>query len=202
MISDQWLRRPVVGIGIGTAGPRGRSRPRRPAEKCGQLADLLRISDGIGTKAELRGRIAEERCIVCAALLESMTLSIGVGQRSGCGVITICLEILDRPVSRRIGVRSAVEIDARKCGAMKIFSREIRSQISAMPEDRAVLHQAVAQEDLLSRQNIRAGKQNSPCWVLDRLGNGRLVRVGVIGEDSHDQETDQQDDSCSLKPAA
>ena len=184
------------------AGAGSGGRPGRPTEESGQLADLFRIPNGVRPQAEFRGRLAEERCIVRLALVESMYLRIRVNQRARGIVIPVGLEVLYCPASGCIGVRAAVELDARKRGAMQILCREIRSQIRAMAKDRAVLHQAIAQKNLLPCHNVLAGKQRRSICALDYVRYGRLVVIGVIGKHAQDEETENQHNGGCLHPTA
>src|SRR5262249_11583958 len=130
--------------------------PRRPAEKCGQLANLFRIANGVRPQAVLSCRLPEESGIVVPAFVESGRLCIRIEQVSGGGVETIRLEVLYGPAARCIRVCAAVESDTRKRGAMQILRREIRPKIRAVAKYRAVLHQAVTHKYLLARHDVFA----------------------------------------------
>src|SRR5215813_723384 len=202
MIVNQWLRRPVVCVGVRMAWASCRRGPSRPAEKRCQPTNIIRIANGAGPQAKLRTGFSKECRVVGSALFKRMYLSIGVRQRSSGSVILVRLEVLYRVTARRVRTLTTVELDTRKLRAMQVFSCEIRSKIRAMSKDRTVFHQAIAQEDFLASHNIVASKQDSTVCALNYFRNRRLVIIGVVSEHAHNEESDDQDDGCCLNPAA
>ena len=69
-----------------------------------------------------------------------------------------------------------------------------------MAEDRAVLHEAVVKEDLLSCADVVAGEKG-PAGGVDRPGRDRwVVLVSLVGEDAENQESEQHDQQARLQP--
>jgi hypothetical protein len=71
-----------------------------------------------------------------------------------------------------------------------------------VPEDRAVLHEAVAEEQLLPRPYIGAREDLAAAGVDDTDRNGRLGLVRPIGEEPEHEEAEQEHERNRLYPAA
>src|SRR6478752_167565 len=166
MVIDERLWWPVVGVGVGMAGPGGGSSPRRPTEKGNQLANLSRIANGAWSEPEPRRWFSEECSVVGARLLEGFHLGIGVDENTAGLVIEISLEIFNGAGSCRIGVRSLIEGNAGESCAVEILGREVGSQVGAMAKYRAVLHEAVAQKNALARHYLRMGEEDCAARVF------------------------------------
>jgi hypothetical protein len=69
-------------------------------------------------------------------------------------------------------------------------------------EDRAVLHQSVAQEELLARLHIRAREHLAARRVDHAYRNRRLLLVRAVGEQPEHEEAEQHDQGHRLHPAA
>ena len=95
---------------------------------------------------------------------------------------------------------------------MKVLRREIRPKISAVTKNRSVFHQSVSENDALAGHDVGTCEQGQSFGVIYKLRNGRLIGIGVVREDTHDEKADNQDDaacgtglgagSASLKPSA
>src|SRR6516162_6200684 len=84
---------------------------------------------------------------------------------------------------------------------MQIFSREIWTQISAMAPNRAVLHQAMAEEDLLASDNVLSGEERGARWICDTPWNRWSVTVRTSSEVTENREARyHQQDKTSLPP--
>ena len=83
---------------------------------------------------------------------------------------------------------------------MQVLRSEIRPEIRSMAEDRPILHQAVAQKDLLARDDIRAGEQRGSIRCLDDIRYGRFSAVGVVRKHAEDEEPENQDNYRRLNP--
>ena len=184
------------------AGSRGRSSPRRPTEKGNELANLFRIANGARSEPEPRRWFSEKSSVVDATLLEGIHLGIGVDQDAGGLVIAVSLEVFNSAGSCRIGVRTAIEVNAGESGAVEILGCEVRSQIRAMAKYRAVLHQAVAQKYALARHYIRMRKEDCAARVLYDFRNGRFIVISVVGEHAHNEEANEENDDRRLNPPA
>jgi hypothetical protein len=67
---------------------------------------------------------------------------------------------------------------------VKIFGGELRAEVSAMASDRTVLHEAPAQEHLLSGNDALASEESRAVRADDLPGDRRRIAVGAIGEDN------------------
>ena len=175
-------------------------RPSRPTEKGRKFANRFGLTNRIRAEAELRSWIAEERCIIGPALLEGPGLRIGIRQRSSRFVISVRLEVLNRACCRGICVRFAIELDAGECSAMKVLRGEILPKISAVTKNRSVFHQSVSEKDSLASHDVGAREQGRSFGVFYDLRNGRLIGIGVVRKDTHNEKADNQDDACRLDP--
>jgi hypothetical protein len=68
-------------------------------------------------------------------------------------------------------------------------------------EDRAVLHQPVAQEHLLAGEDVLAGEEHPPGRISDPRRDRRRVDRRAIRQVQQDGETDQHHQDCRLNPA-
>ena len=71
-----------------------------------------------------------------------------------------------------------------ECERVQIFSREVRPEIGAVSPNRAVLHQAIAQEDLLAGGNLGVGEKNRAIRIDHALGNRWRSGIGQLREPS------------------
>ena len=83
---------------------------------------------------------------------------------------------------------------------VEVVGRVVGPEVGAVPEDRAVLHQPVVEEDLLAPADVLAGEQGLARGIDDPVGNRRVGCVGPVGEEAEDEEPDQEDDDGRLDP--
>jgi hypothetical protein len=83
---------------------------------------------------------------------------------------------------------------------VQIVVGEVRAEVGAVAEDRAVLHEAVAKEGPLAVADVLVGEEGPAGGVDDPLGDRRVTRVGAVGEQAEDEEPAQEDDDRRLKP--
>ena len=69
-----------------------------------------------------------------------------------------------------------------------------------MPEDRAVLHEPVLEEDLLALADVVAREDDLPAGIDDALGDRRVGLVGAVGEQDEDEEAGEEDEPGDLDP--
>ena len=74
VIADERFGRPVVRVGIIFVRAQGRPRPGRPTEKGGELPDLFRVGNRIGTQTEFRRGRSEKIGVVGGHFLEGVGL--------------------------------------------------------------------------------------------------------------------------------
>ena len=94
-------------------------------------------------------------------------------------------------ISRHLG-------DLRR--AVQVVGGEVRPEIGAVAEARAVLHQALAQEQLLPGDHVRTGVDDLSGGRQDPPSDRRVRRVSAIPEKAQDRQTTQQDQSRDLHP--
>src|SRR5262249_17519430 len=71
-----------------------------------------------------------------------------------------------------------------------------------MAKDRAILHQPVTQKHLLAGHDVRPCKQSRSVCGFDDLRYWRLVVIGVIGEQTHDEKAEHQDNGRRPNPTS
>jgi hypothetical protein len=62
----------------------------------------------------------------------------------------------------------------------------------------AVLHEAIAQENLLAADDIRAGKNNAAIRINNLGRDRRFIGVRSICQQSHDEEAKKEYEYCYL----
>ena len=87
------------------------------------------------------------------------------------------LEVSER---RRRHKPVALSNDARSVcrQRVKILSRKVRSKISAVSPDRAVLHQAITEKHLLAGGDIGSSEEDRPVWGGNAVGKRRGAGIG------------------------
>ena len=84
---------------------------------------------------------------------------------------------------------------------MQILRREVRAEIGAMAPDRAVVHEAVLEEDLLARGHVLAREEDGAGRVDDPRGNWRRLAVGLDGQPDQNRKAEHhRDDGGDLPP--
>ena len=83
---------------------------------------------------------------------------------------------------------------------MQVVGGEVRPEVGAVAEDRAVLHQPVLQEELLAGADVVAGEQRLSGRVDDAVGDRRVGGVGAVGEEAEHRESDQHHQRSDLHP--
>src|SRR4029453_13973565 len=71
----------------------------------------------------------------------------------------------------------------------------------AVPEARAVLHEAAVEEDLLAALDVALGVQHRTSRVLDAVRYRWLCLVGAVREQPKDEEPEQHHQDDSLQPS-
>jgi hypothetical protein len=131
---------------------------------------------------------------------EGLGLRLGVRERLRLLVVPVRLKVGDRLFARPVRSLTAVLALHGLRGAVEVVGRVVGSQVRAVAEDRAVLHQAVVEEDPLSVADVLALEQRLPGRIDDAIGDRRVGAVGAIREQAEDEEADQEDDDRGLDP--
>ena len=85
---------------------------------------------------------------------------------------------------------------------MQVIGGEVGPEVGAVTEDRAVLHEAVVQKDLLARADVVPGKEHPAAGIHHAVRDRRIRLVGQIGQQAEDEETDNDDQARDLQPGA
>ena len=72
---------------------------------------------------------------------------------------------------------------------MQVIGSEIRAKVGTLAEDRAILHETIAQERFLAGDHIGTGEQGLTGRSGYHARNGWLTRVRLIREETEHQET-------------
>ena len=201
LVVDARLGRPVVGVGVAAARPLGRCRPRRPGEEGGQLPQLVAVGDGVAPQPVLRGRLGEEVAVVPHQAPVGLGLRGAQRHRAGALVVAVGPELADRPAARAIGARAAVRARDEVRRAAQVVGGEVRAEVGAVPEDRAVLHEAVVEEHLLALADVGRGVEHGALRIDEPLGRRRLGLVGAVGQEAEHEEAEQDDEQDRLHPS-
>ena len=175
--------------------------PSRPGEERRELVDLLRVGDHPRDQPILGGVLPEELGVVTRQLGERADLTLGEGQHPRARVIAVGPEHLD---DRRLRVGRAggdlprlLEVGR----AAQVVGGEVRTQVGAVAQDRAVLHQTPGLKQLLALRDVLTAEHRVPRGAHDLHRLGHRVRVGAIGQDPHHEEPEQHDQGHGLDPA-
>ena len=201
LVLDARLGRPVVRVGVVVARALGRRRPRRPPEEGRELREVTAIGDRLLAQAVLRRGLGEEAAVVADEPAVRLGLSGGQGQRAGALVVAIRAEVLDGPPRRRVRPAAAVGARDEVRGAAQVVRRVVRAEVGAVPEHRAVLHEAVVQEDLLTLAHVPCGVEHPATGIDDAVGRRRLGLVGAVGQEAQHEEAEQDHQRRRLHPA-
>ena len=212
-VAGQRIVGKVVRVGMRQTGPRRRRGPGGPGKERGQLAQFLRIGDRprrqpaiVGGRHEVVppiGDLALERGRVCRT----------EAQGPGRGVVAV---LLHRPgdaavdlgllLGRELDIGTAEPLLRGLVGdverpVVQVLRREVRAEIGAMAPYRAVVHEAVLEEDLLARGHVLAGEEDRAGSVDDPGGNGRCLAVGLDGHRDQNRKAEHhRDDGRNLPP--
>jgi hypothetical protein len=200
LVVDARLRRPVVRVGVVVTRSLGRARPGGPAEERGQRLEVPTVGDGVGTQPVLGGRLREEARVVPDQAAVRLGLWTGELEYAAALVVAVCAEVLDRAPSRRVGALSAVASRDVVGRPAQVVGRVVRPEVGAVPENRAVLHQAVVQEHLLPALHVALGVEHPAGGIDDALGDRRLGLVGAVGEQPEYEEPEQHHQDHGLHP--
>ena len=201
LVAHQGLGRPVVRVRVVVPRPARRGCPARPSEVGAQVAHRLGILDRLGTQSVLRRRAGEEVPVVTLELLMCDGLLSRQLECLRITVVAVGLEVLKGLLTRHVGTGST-ELALHRLGrASQVVSGEVRTQIGAVAEDRAVLHQAVTEEDLLTLVDLIAGVDDLAGRIDDSLGDRGVGLIGPVSEQAEDEEPDQEDERDDLEPS-
>ena len=81
---------------------------------------------------------------------------------------------------------------------MQIVRGEVRPEVGAVAEDGAVLHEAVAQEDLLTVSDVVTAVDRASARVDGTVGYRRIGLIGAVGEQDQDKEPGEDDQAGHL----
>jgi DNA-binding CsgD family transcriptional regulator len=162
--------------------------------------DLLVVRDRAVTETGIGAVGREEVGVVAPHGAERVRLRGAESQRVGRVVEPVLLEVLDRARARPVGVGSPVRALHLERGAVEVVRRVVRPEVRAVAEDRALLHEPVAQEEVLALRDVGPREDLGASLVDDRLGDGGLLRVRSVGEQAKDEEAEEEHEHRRLHP--
>ena len=192
--------------------PCGGRGPGGPGKECGQLAQLLGVSNQPLGQATVVGRRHEILCPIGDLILESVGIDRTQAQGARRGVVVVLLHgagylavDLALLVGGELGIGPLEPLPRHLIGnverpVVKILRREVRAEISAVAPDRAVGHEAVLEEDLLARNHVVAGKDDGAAGSHRLCRYRRRLAIGLDGQSDQDGEAEDHRDDCSDLP--
>jgi hypothetical protein len=124
-----------------------------------------------------------------------------VPERLCRGVVAVAAKVVDGREARPVGAGAAVALSDGERGSVEVIGSEVGPQIRAVAEDRAVLHQPVAQEELLAVADVRTCKDGLARRIDDARRNRGLGLIRAIGEQAEDEEAGEDNEDDRLQPA-
>jgi hypothetical protein len=194
-------------------GPGRRRGPGGPGKERRELAQFLRIGDRPGPQPAVPGRRQEVIAPVGDLSLERGAVRRAEAQGPGRRVVAV---LFHRPgdaavdlgplLGRELDIGTPEPLLRGLIGdverpVVQILSREVRAEIGAMAPDRAVVHEAVLEEDLLACSHVLAREENGTGGIDDSCRNGRCLAVGLDGHRDQNRKTEKhRDDGRTLPP--
>src|ERR1700730_10373414 len=83
---------------------------------------------------------------------------------------------------------------------MQVICGKVRTKVSTVSENRAILHQAVLQENPLTGHNVGPREENLTLGIDYLSWDRRLPGVCLVGEKSEDEEAEQCNKNYGLNP--
>ena len=167
--------------------------------------ELARVADVLRGQARARAsrprstRAHSAFCVCQAAASAGEKRSVPVA-----GVVAVLLEQSVRRPRRRRAAASGVELRvrlavtlpgervARDLGqAVQVLGAVVGAEVRAVAPERAVLHEAVLEEDLLPVLDVLPREERRPGRVGHPLGDRRRVRVGQDGDQREHGEAER-----------
>jgi hypothetical protein len=201
-VIDERLRRPVVRVRVVVSRPFRRGGPGRPREVGGQLLDLVRVRDRLTPEPVRVAVRSEEPRVVLLQPAESCRLCTGQLERPRLLRVPVRPEVVGRPRPRNVRALAAVPVTHEERSPVEIVGCEIRAEVGAVPEDRPVLHEAVAEKELLTGADVGAREDFATGGVDDANGNRRLGLVRPVRHQPEHEEAEEQDEGNGLHPPA
>ena len=199
-VADQGLGGPVVRVRVVVARALCGRSPGGPAEEGRHLFDLDGVGDEIRLEAVAVGVGPKHLGVVVDGLVVGLDLLIGPHQGSRGGVVAVGPHHL-LGGGRRVGdpLGGELLLDARGLHA-KVLGGEVRTEVAAVPQDGAVLHETSGLEELLPLGDVLRREESLTALGdhLLRLRHG--IGVGAVGQQAHDSESEEHDQGDPLDP--
>ena len=199
-VVDPRLGRPVVRVRVAVPRSFRRSRPGRPGEERGHLAELGRVRDRARPEPVLGRGVGEVVAVVRDELAEGSGLGGAERQRLRGRVVAVRAHVLDRPARRGGGRCAAVGVANQIGRPAQVVRGEVGPEVRAVAEDRAELHQPVVEEHLLALADVVPGEEDGAALVDDARRHRRVRHVRPVGEQSEDEEPAEDDEDHRLDP--
>ena len=197
------LGRPVVGVGVGVAGPFGRRRPRGPGEERRELANLRRVADHVRDQPVPAGVHAEElsvvRWVLASKALAWLSVKVRVPVASSYRLVRNS-EITTWRGSASPGLRAAASPRSPSRGAGSPRCSRARGRRRARRTDPYSINPRARNSSCPAVMSAPV-KSTSPLAADDLLRLRHRGGVGPVGEDAHHEETEDHDEGDGLHPA-
>ena len=177
-----------------------RRAPCGPAEEGSHLLDLDGIGDEIRLEAMAVGVGAEHLGVVGDGVVVGLDLLIGPHQCSCGGVVAVGPQHLLGGGGRVVdSLGGELLLDVRGLHT-KVLGSEVGTEVTTVPQDGAVLHEASGLEELLPLGDVLRREEGLAALGdhLLRLRHG--IGVGAVGQQAHDSESEEHDQGDPLDP--
>src|SRR5215208_7060147 len=134
-------------------------------------------------------------------LLEGCSLRRGELEGSRPRIVAVLLEVRDGLHRRPVGALSPVALAHEEGGSPQVVGGEVWTKVGTVPEDGAVLHQAVLEEHSLPGTHVLTSEDDLALRIHDPIGDRRLPRVRPIRQKPEHEEAKQDHQHHSLNPA-
>ena len=202
-VSHQGFVGPIVGVGIGRAGPERHRRPGGPGEIVVQALNFAGVLDVVSRQprrrlrpvevvppftgldapgGRFRGREEEDfgpRLVAVLLQFQLQALADLQGLAQGQPAEGLAMA----------GLGQLIPADFRQ--AVEVLRRVVGPEIGAMTPQGSMLHEGVLEEHVLAMFDVGPGEQGSPLGVLDLGRNGG--RPGIGFHRHHAQQPEAED---------
>ncbi len=150
----------------------------------------------------LARRVAEEIAVECRQFAECHRLRLGVFESPAQRVVPVRLELALNP-GAHLGsgwISGREVVKHRYRSTVQVLGREVGSQVGAVAEDGAELHESVFLEQVLTGHDVRAGEDRGPAGQPYLGRNRRVIPLDSVGQIPQDREADNEGQQRGLGP--
>ncbi len=164
--------------------------------------DLVLIGNGRSPQSGLLRQGTEIARIKLSKLMKGVCLASRVTQDIGLRIEAILFQFVAcQLVGLSLGTALTMMKSDHRIGCfVQILGREIRPQVGAMTEDRAILHKPIFLKDVLTGHDIVAGKKRAPVFGNHAPGDRRRFRMDTVGQIKQHRESRKKRQDGDLQP--